>query len=36
MSTNFNLNTLKGRLVEQLIKDLYINNGYNVLKRKGG
>jgi len=30
MSTNFNLNTLKGRLAEQLIQDLFINNGYNV------
>ncbi len=25
MSSNFNLNTLKGRLAEQLIQDLFIN-----------
>ena len=25
MSTNFNLNTLNGRLAEQLIQDLFIN-----------
>lgn len=30
MSTSFKLNTLKGRLAEQLIQDLFVNNGYNV------
>jgi hypothetical protein len=28
--TPFNLNTLKGRIAEQLIQDLFINCGYNV------
>ncbi len=30
MPTHFNLNTLKGRIAEQLIQDLFINCGYNV------
>lgn len=31
MSSNqFNLNTLKGRMAEQLIQDLFSRNGYNV------
>ena len=31
MNTNsFNLNTLKGRLAEHLVQDLFINSGYNV------
>ncbi len=30
MPTPFNLNTLKGRIAEQLIQDLFINCGYNV------
>ena len=30
MPTLFNLNTLKGRIAEQLIQDLFINCGYNV------
>lgn len=30
MNNNFNLNSLKGRIAEQLIQDLFIQNGYNV------
>ncbi|HPI30301.1 MAG TPA: hypothetical protein PLS26_07210 [Bacteroidales bacterium] len=30
MKSNFNLNTLKGRMAEQIIKDLFQQSGYNV------
>ena len=30
MEINYNLNFLKGRIAEHLIKDLFINNGYKV------
>ncbi len=30
METQFHLNSLKGRIAEQLIQDLFINNHYNV------
>lgn len=30
MSSTFNLNTLKGRIAEQLIQDLFQQSGYNV------
>jgi len=30
MKSNFNLNTLKGKMAEQLIQDLFQQNGYNV------
>lgn len=28
--SNFNLNTLKGRIAEQIIQDLFIQSGYNI------
>ena len=28
--SNFNLNTLKGRIAEQLVQDIFIHSGYNV------
>lgn len=28
--SNFNLNSLKGRIAEQLIQDLFQQSGYNV------
>ena len=31
MKNNFNLNSLKGRIAEQLIQDLFQQSGYNVL-----
>lgn len=30
MNNSFNLNTLKGRLAEQLIQDLFLNSNYNI------
>jgi hypothetical protein len=30
MKSNFNLNSLKGRIAEYLIQDLFIQSGYNV------
>ena len=30
MPTTFNLNTLKGRMAEHLVQDLFIQNNYNV------
>jgi hypothetical protein len=30
MSSEFPLNSLKGRLAEHLVQDLFVNNGYNV------
>jgi hypothetical protein len=30
MPSKFNLNTLKGRMAEQLVQDLFLNSGYNV------
>lgn len=30
MPSKFNLNTLKGRMAENLIQDLFINSGYNI------
>jgi hypothetical protein len=30
VTTPFHLNTLKGRLAELLVQDLFVNNGYNV------
>lgn len=30
MSSNFNLNALKGRIAEHIIQDLFINSDYNV------
>jgi hypothetical protein len=30
MSTHFPLNSLKGRLAEHLVQDLFVSNGYNV------
>ncbi len=30
MPNTFNLNTLKGRMAEHLVQDLFIQNGYNV------
>lgn len=30
MPNNFNLNTLKGRMAEHLVQDLFIQSGYNV------
>ena len=30
MKSNFNLNSLKGRIAEHLVQDLFINSGYNV------